>query len=85
MKTILKLTLVLFFALFVACNSNDIFIEANGNLRTPSNISSGTYNVELSKFFFDETSNEPLSMQFVMDIYDPNRLYLISGRKPLGC
>ncbi len=84
MKTTLKLTLVLFFALFVACNSNDdiiensndIFIEVNGDLRTPSNTSSGTYNVELSRFFFDETSNEPLGVQFVMDIYDPERLYI---------
>ncbi|MGW1456507.1 hypothetical protein ACWBC2_16090 [Salegentibacter agarivorans] len=56
--------------------TNGVYISINNDLRTPSLSSKPYYEIDLSSFSFGSTYYEPAGIQFVMDIYDPNREYI---------
>ncbi len=79
-KLILILTLIILFASCKKENNNNnyegVFIEINNDLRKPSLVEKDYYQIELSKYPFNETSSEPSGIQFIMDIRDYNQEYI---------
>lgn len=56
---------------------NGVFIGVNDDNRTPGlNDIGDTYRIDLSSFAFYENSYEPSGTQFVMKIWDKNRVYI---------
>lgn len=55
---------------------NALFISINDDSRQIHASNRNEYKIDLSSFEFSQTSSEPKGVQFVMDIYDPNKEFI---------
>ncbi|WP_157366545.1 hypothetical protein [Aquimarina agarilytica] len=80
------LVLIAFFSI-LSCSKDDetnnedipedaIFISINDDIRQLHASNRNNYEIDLSSFEFNQTSSEPQGVQFVMDIYDPNKEFI---------
>lgn len=78
-------SVILLALLFSSCSSDDdnnnsqpngVFITVNSDTRTPSLTNSSGYEIDLSSFEFNGNFSEPAGIQFVMDIYDIDRMHI---------
>ena len=85
------LLLIAFFSI-LSCSKDDetnnqdtpedaIFISINNDIRQLHASNRNDYEIDLSSYEFNQTSSEPKGVQFVMDVYDPNKEFIgnISG------